>query len=158
MELADLIINQGNTKNENGEDLHEYCDDLGICTLVKDPNDPVELRSDPKYYSIRIRVLNYRKYRERKQGLIHKRGGLLYIGNEPIKQDDKTLFMLVKSRTPIPMHIKAQIWDDLYENVPTLSNDKIIVSDDLFYDKITGELEHQDGSMLSTGFGDINNW
>ena len=69
MELADLIINQGNTKNENGEDLHEYCDDLGICTLVKDPSDPVELRSDPKYYSIRIRVLNYRKYKERKQGL-----------------------------------------------------------------------------------------
>ena len=159
MGLADLIIeNQKYNGGTDARDLHEYCDELGICTLVKDPNNPVEIKNDPKYYSIRIRTINFRKYKEHKQGLIHKRDGVLYIGNDILRRNDNNLFRLVKSRTPIPQHIKAQIWDDLYDNVPTFSNEKIIVSDELVYDKVSGTLEEQDGDLLSTGLGGETGW
>lgn len=157
MDLADkLIARTQAVVQEESDGGQTYVDDLGIPTIVADKNKPIELRNNVDYYVCRIIVLNNKKVEAGEQGRIHKRGGILFIGNEPLQTSDFNLFRLCTTPWPIPQHIKPQIWDRLYELVPTLSCDKIVVSDHLAFNKKTGRIEWSNEHFSTTGQGGFN--
>ena len=158
MDLADKLIQQQQEKvvNSDGEELKIFQDNTGLCTYVKDPENPVEAINDPKYWSIRIRAVNRTKYNKNRQGLLHRRGCLFFVGNEAIKRSYDNLNRLADPQFKIPKDIASRIWDDLYEYVPRLSYDKIAVTPNLVWNKKDGTLEQMEESILTTGKGGMN--
>lgn len=158
MDLADKLIEQQQSRSidENGGEWKVFQDDIGLSTYVKNPDKPVEAINDPKYWSIRIRGVNRIKYNKGKQGLLHRRGCLFYIGNEVVARTYDNLCRLADPQFKIPRVIASRIWDDLYDYVPKLSYDKIGVGPNLIWNKKTGNLETTDGPYLTTGKGGFN--
>lgn len=155
MDLADKLIQQQQEKvvNSDGEELKIFQDNTGLCTYVKDPENPVEAINDPKYWSIRIRAVNRMKYNKNKQGLLHRRGCLFYIGNEVVARTYDNLCRLADPQFKIPKEIASRVWDDLYNYVPKLSYDKIGVGPNLLWNAKEGKLEKTDEPYLTTGKG-----
>lgn len=158
MDLADKLIQQQQEKvvNSDGEELKIFQDNTGLCTYVKDPENPVEAINDPKYWSIRIRAVNRMKYNKNRQGLLHRRGCIFYIGSEAISRSYDNLNRLAEPQFKIPKEIASRIWDDLYDYVPKLSYDKIAVTPNLVWNKKDGTLEQMDEPALTTGKGGFN--
>ena len=158
MDLADKLIAQQQeyTIDENGSEWRVFRDNIGLSTYVKDPDNPSEIIHDPKYWSIRIRGINRIKYNKNKQGLLHRRGCLFYIGDEVIQRNYDNLCRLAEPQFKIPRDIASRIWDDLYDYVPKLSYDKIAISPNLVWNKKDGILEQMDDPILTTGKGGFN--
>ena len=158
MDLADKLIQQQQEKvvNSDGNELKIFQDNTGLCTYVMDPERPVEVINDPKYWSIRIRAVNRMKYNKNKQGLLHRRGCMFFVGNEVVARTYDNLCRLADPQFRIPKDIASRIWDDLYEYVPKLSYDKIAVSPNLVWNKKDGTLEQTDEPVLTTGTGGFN--
>lgn len=158
MDLADKLIQQQQEKvvNSDGNELKIFQDNTGLCVYVRDPERPVEIINDPKYWSIRIRAVNRMKYNKNKQGLLHRRGCMFFVGNEVVARTYDNLCRLADPQFRIPKDIASRIWDDLYEYVPKLSYDKIAVSPNLVWNKKDGTLEQTDEPVLTTGKGGFN--
>lgn len=158
MDLADRLIEQQQNKvlDDNGSELKVFQDDIGLSTFVKDPENPVEAINDPKYWSIRIRGVNRIKYDKGRQGLLHRRGCIFYIGNEIVARNYDNLCRLADPQFRIPRDLAGRIWDDLYEYVPKLSYDKIAVTPNLVWNKKDGTLEQVEDPVLTTGRGGFN--
>ena len=158
MDLADKLIQQQQEKvvSSDGNELKIFQDNTGLCVYVRDPERPVEIINDPKYWSIRIRAVNRIKYNKNKQGLLHRRGCLFFVGNEVVTRTYDNLCRLADPQFRIPKDIASRIWDDLYEYVPKLSYDKIAVSPNLVWNKKDGTLEQTEEPVLTTGKGGFN--
>lgn len=158
MDLADKLIQQQQEKvvSSDGNELKIFQDNTGLCVYVRDPERPVEIINDPKYWSIRIRAVNRIKYNKNKQGLLHRRGCLFFVGNEVVARTYDNLCRLADPQFRIPKDIASRIWDDLYEYVPKLSYDKIAVSPNLVWNKKDGTLEQTEEPVLTTGKGGFN--
>lgn len=158
MDLADKLIQQQQEKvvNSDGNELKIFQDNTGLCVYVRDPERPVEIINDPKYWSIRIRAVNRMKYNKNKQGLLHRRGCLFFVGNEMVARTYDNICRLADPQFRIPKEIASRIWDDLYEYVPKLSYDKIAVSPNLAWNKKDGTLEQMEEPVLTTGKGGFN--
>lgn len=158
MDLADKLIQQQQEKvvNSDGDELKIFQDNTGLCTYVKNPDNPVEAINDPKYWSIRIRAVNRIKYNKGRQGLLHRRGCVFYVGGEVVKRTYDSLNRLADPQFKIPVSIASRIWDDLYDYVPKLSYDKIAVSSNLVWNKKDGTLEEVEEPVLTTGKGGFN--
>ena len=157
MDLADKLIQINNQEVlEEKQGGQEYSDDLGSPTIVADKDNPVELKNNVDYYVCRIIVINNKNVIDNKQGRLHIRQGVLFIGNEPVVENDSNLNRLCKSTWCIPQHIKPQVWDRLREFLPDLSYDKIVINDHLAYNKKTGEVEWSDEKYITTGKGGFN--
>lgn len=158
MDLADKLIQQQQEKvvNSDGNELKIFQDNTGLCVYVRDPERPVEIINDPKYWSIRIRAVNRMKYNKNKQGLLHRRGCLFFVGNEMVARTYDNICRLADPQFRVPKEIASRIWDDLYEYVPKLSYDKIAVSPNLVWNKKDGTLEQTEEPILTTGKGGFN--
>lgn len=158
MDLADKLIaqQQNRTVDENGREWKVFQDNIGLSTYVKNPDKPVEAINDPKYWSIRIRGVNRIKYNKKQQGLLHRRGCVLYVGNEAVARTYDNLCRLADPQFKIPRDLAGRIWDDLYNYAPKLSYDKIGVGPGLLWNKKTGNLEQTDELYLTTGKGGFN--
>lgn len=158
MDLADKLIAQQQelVTDDNGEELKVFRDNVGLSCFVKDPTKPLEAINDPKYWSIRIRAVNRMKYLKGKQGLLHRRGCVFFVGGEAIPRTKDNLNRLADPQFKIPADICGRIWDDLYDYVPKLSYDKIAITPSLVWNKKDGTLEQTEEPVLTTGKGGFN--
>lgn len=158
MDLAEQLIQQQQLESRGESDygMEVFTDELGISRLVRDLDNPKEVINDPMYWALRIIMINRQRVAQKKQGLIHKRGNLLYIGNDILPRKGETVDRLAKPRYSIPQRVKAQVWDEVFDRVPTLSYDKLVISRNLAFDRIAGELVHDEKGFQSIGRGGIN--
>lgn len=156
-DLADKLIKitQQSVEDEN-QGGQVYVDDLGIPAVVDDKNNPVELKGNIDYYVCRIIVLNNKRASENRQGRLHKRGDFIYIGSDIVGRTDANLFRLCAPQWTIPPYAKPQIWDRLFELLPELSYDKIVITPKTAFNKKTGDLEWSDEPYQTTGEGGFN--
>lgn len=157
MDLADkLIQKQQSVLQEESDGGQVFVDDLGIPTVVKDKDNPVELKNNVDYYVCRIIVSNNKKVAKHSQGRLYKMGDVIYVGTDVVQRTDSNLFRLCSPQWQIPTFLKPQIWDRLFELLPEISRDKIIISDHLSFDKKEGDIEWSDDEQLTTGTGGFN--
>lgn len=157
MDLADKLIqinNQEVIEEEQGG--KEYVDDLGIPTIVADLENPIELKNNVDYYVARIIKINDDLVGAGKQGRLHCRNGVLFIGNDIVQKNDSNLMRLCRPQWNIPIFVKPQIWDRLVELLPQLSYDKIVITPHMAFNKKTGELEWSDEPYTDVGTGGFN--
>lgn len=157
MDLADKLIqinNQEFIEEEQGG--KEYIDDLGIPVIVADLDNPVEAKNNVEYYVARIIKLNNDLANAGKQGRLHCRGNVLFIGDEIVNKNDSNLIRLCRPQWVIPVFVKPQIWDRLMDLIPQLSYDNIVITPNMAFNKKTGELEWSDEPYQDTGTGGFN--
>lgn len=132
MDIADKIIQSQNKLCVHKQDLFKYSlpeyDEFGLKT-----SNCIE------YMVARIMYIQSKKT----SGRLHFRDtdDRVWEGNQWVSEDVKNLYRLAKWNNTITQYQSVLIWEKLKEYLPKLSNDKIVISDNLVWDKITNELE-----------------
>ena len=132
--LAEQIINANNGGNKQQEkffgiqlDLPEV-DDCGLPTM-----DTLD------YFVARMIAYNYKFD---KDGHLHMRNdGHIWKGNKWVAENTDNLYRLARWSKPIKPYQREAIWRRTREVLPRLSRDKLVVTDNLVWNRETGELE-----------------
>lgn len=126
--LADSVIKANNEEAKKKQE-EPKLDDIGF-PLPK-PNTE---HAWCEYLTARILYLNQRMY---------KHHDLLWIEDEPIKENKNSYYRLAKYPKQISDPECQYVWRRLKEVVPTLDPDVISVLPDLTFNMRTGEFKHE---------------
>lgn len=143
MDLAEQIINNGkkSTQLEKPKffnyDLPKK-DELGMPTA-----------NCLDYLIARILYVDY-NLSGREHLHLRKCDDYIWEGNHWLAENDKNLYRLLKWQGKrLDPDQKAMVWARLRECLPTLSEDKMVVRDNLVWDKKSGELYFSDEDVLT---------
>ena len=76
--------------------------------------------------------------------------GRIWEGDHWVSEDNKNMYRLLRWQgRPLSKDQIDMVWNRLRECIPTLSDDKIVVKDNLIYDKESGELYFSDETVLT---------
>jgi hypothetical protein len=76
--------------------------------------------------------------------------GRIWEGDHWVAENNKNMYRLLKWQgRPLSQDQVHMLWNRLRECIPTLSDDKIVVKDNLVYDKESGELYFSDETVLT---------
>lgn len=76
--------------------------------------------------------------------------GRIWEGDHWVSEDNKNMYRLLRWQgKPLSKDQIDMVWNRLRECIPTLSDDKIVVKDNLIYDKESGELYFSDETVLT---------
>lgn len=137
-DLADQIAKANKKQGVKGDailDLDEY--DL-----------PIDW-SDPEYIAARVVWRNLSEYSVGKADLLHTRNNKreLWLGHERLKQNKSTLYRLVASNRRIQDFLTPQVFEIIRQHAKYLDTSKIIIDDEHYWDKETGEIRQIEGDM-----------
>lgn len=133
MSIADQVIE--NLEANKGSQPDGY-DELGL--YIVDNAD---------YIAARMIKRNWDKYREGKEGLLHKRKDGIYIGDEHIDCTLDNIYRLSAINRPVRGYERPQVWEILKQHIPELDESKIIIDDYSYWDIEKGELCRSDIPM-----------
>ena len=138
MGLADQIAS-ANERNFYTDGGIRETDDLGL---------PI-FEGRPDYIAARILRKNYTEYSVGKADLLHTRNNRkeLWLGHEKLKQDRNTLYRLACTDQTIHARMVPVIYEMVRKCVRYLDTSKIVIDDEHYWDKNTGELKEIDDYM-----------
>lgn len=104
---------------------------------------------DPEYIAARAIWRNLSEYSVGRADLLHTRNNKkqLWLGHERLKQDRPTLYRLVASNHTIKDFLVAQAFEIIRQHARYLDTSKIIIDDEHYWDKETGEIRQINGDM-----------
>ena len=126
MSLADQVI-EANKKPEY--EIDEY----GI---------RVETRN-PEYVAARIVYKNiFERQKDQDAPLLHNRKNRteMWLGNRQLEMDKKTIYELADIKRPIKDYEVKTIWESVVAHTLSLDENKIIISNNMYWDIEKGEL------------------
>lgn len=139
-DLAEQIAKANRKQGVKGDNLYEL-----------DEYDLPADWSDPEYIAARVIWKNLSEYSVGKADLLHTRYDkrYLWLGHERLKQDKSTLYRLVASDRHIKDFLIHQVFEIIRQHACYLDTSKIIVDDEHYWDKTTGEIRQIEGYMPS---------
>lgn len=103
----------------------------------------------PDYIAARILRKNYTEYSVGKADLLHTRRHRkeLWLGHELLPQNKKTIYRLAATKQKIHDWMVPQVFEMLIRCSYELDESKILVDEEHYWDKETGELKEVEGDM-----------
>ena len=138
MDLADQIARANKRHGVKGDSI-----------LALDEYDLPTDWSDPEYIAARVIWRNLSEYSVGRADLLHTRYNKrqLWLGHEKLKQDKPTLYRLVNSDQRIQDFLIARVFEIIRQHARYLDTSKIIIDDEHYWDKETGEIRKIEGQM-----------
>lgn len=137
-DLAEQIAKANKKQGVKGDDLYDLDEyDLPVDWL------------DPEYIAARVIWRNLSEYSVGRADLLHTRNNKrqLWLGHERLKQDKPTLYRLVASNHAIKDFLVSQAFEIIRQHARYLDTSKIIIDDEHYWDKETGEIRQIEGDM-----------
>ena len=137
-DLAEQIAKANKKQGVKGDDLYDL-DEYDL---------PIDW-SDPEYIAARVIWRNLSEYSVGRADLLHTRNNKrqLWLGHERLKQDKSTLYRLVASNRRIQDFLIPQVFEIIRQHARYLDTSKIIIDDEHYWDKETGEIRQISGDM-----------
>ena len=138
VDLAEQIAKANKKQGVKGDDLYDLDEyDLPIDWL------------DPEYIAARAIWRNLSEYSVGRADLLHTRSHKreLWLGHERLKQNKSTLYRLVASNRRIQDFLIPQVFEIIRQHARYLDTSKIIIDDEHYWDKETGEIRRIEGDM-----------
>lgn len=138
MDLADRIAGANDKVFMDDGEEHQI-DDIGL---------PI-YENRPDYIAARILKKNYDEYSAGKADLLHTRNNKkeLWLGHELLRQNKSTLYRLAVTNVKIQEWMVPVVYEMLTRCAFQLDESKILVDEEHYWDKETGELKEVEGDM-----------
>lgn len=130
-------------KNKN----RRQSDELGI--PVDDGNGKDVLKR-PQYLVARTFLLEKLgpRYDEMSTSRLHMRHGIIYKGNQKIEENPSNFYRLTGVNYSVGSRVKVLYWMELKKRLPHLNPNVYKISDELWWDKINGEILGDDNETI----------